>query len=497
MADEPLPAAPAPPPRPVPAPPAILELPATRVGAFARDWLAANNSGDPAALRAFLPPRLSQGARDLLPADEWLRHFQILADQSGGLDVVALGPPSPAPHDLAFTVRSRRHDRYARMRLILDDRGALADAFFHAAPHPGDTDPGKLEPLIMPEPALVRAISRRIDELAAADRFSGAAIILKGDRLLLQTTHGLADRSSAAPNRIDTKFNLGSMNKMFTAVAIAQLAERGELAFTDPIIKHIPDYPDQTFAAAATIHHLLTHTSGVGGTIFPPEVFKNRDRYRRPADYLPLFAAVPPQFPPGERFAYANPGFMLLGLIVERVSGEPYDEYVRRHIFIPAGMPHTAAHPWDAVVPDLAVGYTNDDADPFGVLPPRPNVDTLPYAGTPAGGGYSTALDLLAFARALRGHRLLGPAYTELVTTSRVDAPDLGPGGRYGYGFTEQRPRGKSVRGHSGGAPGINAQLDMFWDGSYTVVVVGNRDYPNASGLAAELVALLAAQDPG
>jgi CubicO group peptidase (beta-lactamase class C family) len=283
------------------------------------------------------------------------------------------------------------------------------------------------------------------------------------------------------------------MNKMFTAVAIGQLVEKGKMTFTDTLAKVLPDYPDRAFAERVTLHQLLTHTSGIGGDIFAPEVLAHRERFRRPGDYLPLFAKEKPKFPPGERFNYANPGFVVLGAVVERASGESYFDYVQKHIFATAKMHDTGSYEIDETVPNRAVGYDKGgDNDPFGVKPRRTNTMSLPFKGTPAGGGYSTASDMRAFGDALRHHALLGAAMTETITSPKVDAWD--PSTRYGYGFTTRTVNGKEVRGHSGADAGINSALYILWDGSYTVAVLGNYAPPSADGLAMEIVEVLSAQ---
>jgi len=280
------------------------------------------------------------------------------------------------------------------------------------------------------------------------------------------------------PNKVDTKFNLGSMNKMFTAVAIAQLAERGKLAFTDPIGAHLPDYPEEV-AAIVTIHHLLTHTSGLGS--YWNERFEaTKARVRTVQDYLTLFIDEPLAFTPGERFQYSNAGFIVLGAIVERASGQDYFDYVREHVYAPAHMPDTDAYELDRDVPNLAVGYTHQRID--GKIEPgewRNNLFLHAVKGGPAGGGYSTVEDLLHFATALRRNELLTPAFTDLVMTGRVDT-DIAPGIRYGYGFADAMLKGLRVVGHNGGFPGINAHLDIYPDLGYTVVVLANYDPPIA-----------------
>jgi CubicO group peptidase (beta-lactamase class C family) len=188
----------------------------------------------------------------------------------------------------------------------------------------------------------------------------------------------------------------------------------------------------------------------------------------------------------------------VLGAIVERVSGQSYFDYVREHIYKPAGMTDSDSYELTEVVPNLAIGYARFQDDPLGVDPRRSNVAFLPWRGSPAGGGYASAPDLLKFARALRAHKLVGAQMTELITGAKV-AMTGSPraNGKYGYGFaSEVLAGGKEIRGHSGGGAnsGVNSSLQMFWDGSYTVVVAGNYDAPAAENLAHKICDFLARQ---
>ena len=475
------------------APEPVVDLPRSPLGDLARALVGAVNAGKLEAHREFVRSYFSAKALQEAPVDEWSAFTQSMSDQSGGMDVVEV-LPGPEPNLLAFYVRSRRGRHYAVVKIAATaacDR--IDDLFAGPIPDAAALREGALEPRPLAESEIAKAIARRVEQRATMDLFSGTVLVVKGDRVIVSKAVGQADKASGSPNREDTKFNLGSMNKMFTAVAIGQLVERGKLSFTDSLAKVLPDYPDRAFAERATIHHLLTHTSGIGGNIFAPEFRRHRERYKRPSDYLPLLAKEKPEFPPGERFAYANPGFVVLGAIVERLSGEDYFDYVQKHIFMPTKMRDTASFEVDQPVPNCAVGYLTPDNDPFGLKPRSSNTASLPFKGTPAGGGYSTALDLRAFAAALRTHALLGAAMTETVTSPKVDTP-WGHGNRYGYGFKARTVNGKEVRGHGGGASGINAELSIFWDGSYTVAVMGNYAPPAAAQLSDEIVAFLAAQ---
>jgi CubicO group peptidase (beta-lactamase class C family) len=182
----------------------------------------------------------------------------------------------------------------------------------------------------MTEEEALKALKRRIDELVRQERFSGSVLIARQGKAVFSDVRGMQDREKKVPNRLDTKYNLGSMNKMFTAVAVAQLARHGKLKFTDPVGKHIPDYPNPDVAKKVTIHHLLTHTGGTGD-IFGPKFSAKLEKIKTPKDYIALYGKRAPAFEPGSRSAYSNYGMVLAGAIIERVSGMSYYDYIRKN----------------------------------------------------------------------------------------------------------------------------------------------------------------------
>jgi len=268
------------------------------------------------------------------------------------------------------------------------------------------------------------------------------------------------------------------MNKMFTAVATLQLVQNGKLDLKAPFGNYLTDYPNKDVASKVTIEQMLSHTGGTGD-IFGPEFDKNRLELKTLQDYVKLYGNRGPEFEPGSRWQYSNYGFLLLGVIVEKVSGQNYYDYVRDHIFKPAGMIATASEPEDVVVADRSVGYMRPDGTGW-----QRNTDTLPYRGTSAGGGYSTVEDLLKFATALQTNKLLKPQYTEMLTTGKVETPN---GGRYAYGFQEASINGVNGTrcfGHGGGAPGMNGELKICPGPGYVVAVLANLDPPAATRVA-------------
>jgi CubicO group peptidase (beta-lactamase class C family) len=327
-------------------------------------------------------------------------------------------------------------------------------------------------PTTEPVPGFVERTAAFVDDLALRDEFSGVALIARDEEVVWDLAAGLTDREADVSNHMGTRFNLGSMNKMFTAVAIMQLEERGLLTRDGTIADYLPAYPNEEVAEQVTVEHLLTHTSGLGD-VFTGQFEADPHRFRSNADYLPLFVGGSLRFAPGERFHYSNAGYVVLGLIIEELSGVGYHDYVRDSIFEPSGMLDTGNYEVEEEVADLAVGYTflNIRGEPTGVL--SPNTSMMPGRGFAAGGGYSTAEDLLRFRNALLDGRLLAPESIDLLITGKVDVRD---GARYAYGFFDQIDDGQRVVGHTGGAPGVCSFLNIYPGTGYTVVVLSNSD---------------------
>jgi CubicO group peptidase (beta-lactamase class C family) len=311
--------------------------------------------------------------------------------------------------------------------------------------------------------------------LVAENKLSGAVLVARDGIPVASRATGIANKVTGAPITLNTRFNLGSMNKMFTAVAIAQLAQAGRLSFDDVISKHLPDYSNKEVADKVTIHQLLTHTSGMA-MYWNEKFMAQREKLLTVAAHLPLFASDPLSFKPGEKFQYSNSGYMVLGAIIEKVSGQDYYSYVRDHVYKPAGMNETGFYEPGKETANLAIGYTRMGPDGKPLAEARDNTGTREARGGPAGGGYSTVGDLAKFHMALRGYKLLNEEYSKLITTGKVDAG--GPIGRYAYGFSDKVFDGKHIVGHNGGSPGIAANFEMYPELGYTSVILMNADPP-------------------
>ena len=269
-------------------------------------------------------------------------------------------------------------------------------------------------------------------------------------------------------NTLDTKFNLGSMNKMFTAVAVMQLVEAGKLSLDDTLGKFLPAgamKPD--VLAKVRVKHLLSHTSGLGSYFTPEWDRQSRALWRSVDDWMPLIKDETLRFEPGARWSYSNTGMLVLGKVIEAASGKDYFTYVREHVAKPAGMTSTDAYELDRVNRNLAVGYEREGEDANGPIY-RNNIFQHVIRGGPAGGGYSTVGDLTRFAEALKNGKLVSAAGLRTLTAPK---PELASS-EYGFGFVIEE--GGKVVGHSGGFPGINSQLDIYVGEEYTLAVMSN-----------------------
>jgi D-alanyl-D-alanine carboxypeptidase len=425
----------------------------------AKAWLTVFNSGDRGKLKTFLEKyRPSRAER----VDDELR-FRAM---TGGFELEKTEESTPT--HFSALVKEKDSDQFARMVVEVepDEPHRISKLDLFAVPRPAEFALPR-----MTEPEAIASYKKRLEEDTAADRFSGAALVAKDGKIIFSQTYGMADRERKIPNQVNTKFRIGSMNKMFTAVSIMQLVQAGKIQLSDPFGKYLTDYANKDVSSKVTIEQLLTHTGGTGD-IFGPEFEAHRLELRTLQDYVNLYQKRGLAFDPGSRWEYSNYGFLLLGVVIEKASGESYYDYVREQVYKPAGMASTDSLPENEQVPGRSVGYMKPGASW------TPNTDTLPWRGTSAGGGYSTVEDLFRFAMALQGHKLLDAAHTEQLVAGKTATPG---GQKYAFGFADSDEGGMACFGHGGGAPGMNGDLKICPATGYVIAVLANFDPPAAS----------------
>lgn len=299
-----------------------------------------------------------------------------------------------------------------------------------------------------------------IDRAVELELFSGCVLVAKDGEVIFSRAVGDANKDFQIKNSLETKFNIGSIGKSFTATAIMLLAQRGLLKVNDPVIKYLPDFP---FGDKITIHHLLTHTSGLADYLDNPVYVEQMDQVRSVGDLLPIIYGEKLRFGiPGEEMAYSNSGAVVLGAVIEKVSGQSYEEFLRESVLAPLGMNNTAYKSVEEVVPNRAVGYIKRIKGGF--------INNSPYlaAPSPAGGLMTTVGDLLLFDQALYGNTLLSEQYKAMMFTPFKH--------NYAYCWGVFERFDNTVIGHSGGASGINAWFRRYIDDKYTIIVLSNFD---------------------
>ena len=429
--------------------------PDTPAGKVFAAMLAAFNSGDQQQIAAF--DKAYQQTRVGMKASLALR------DRTGGFTLLRV--EKSEPYALEALLRENDSDNAARIKLGISEEAPYAVRTLQFAP--ADL-PADLRPARTGEAEAIAMLRERASQMARADRFAGQLLVARRGKILLDQSLGLADRESGAAVTAATRFRIGSMNKMFTAIAILQLVEAGKISLSDPLAKYLPDYPNKELASKVTIRHLLMHT-GATGDIFGPGYDSYRLALRDHDDYIKHFGARPLLKEPGSGFQYSNYGFVLLGAVIERVSGMSYYDYVDKKVFLPAGMKDTGSLPEEVDVPQRSKGYMRRE----GAW--KPNTDTLPYRGMSAGGGYSTTHDLLAFAQALESGKLVSKALLDQATEA------AGSGDGYGLGFMHDGEGVSRMFGHNGGAPGMTGALWIYPNAGYVVVGLSNLDLDAAT----------------
>ncbi len=445
----------------------MARFPGTEAGKMAESFWLAFEKADAARLEEFFQGSLPAEKLQQMPAKERAQRLLGLR-QKLGQELRLIFINSPSPEEVTIFLKNSDGEMF-RLGLAFETQ---AQEFFLKALTVDEATPEDLAPPLPPlsfDQAL-QGIQQEIDKTVQEDRFSGVVLIARDFVPVFFKSYGLASKEFGVPNRIDTRFNLGSINKIFTKIAIAQLVEKGRLSLDDKLGKLLPDYPNLEAREKVMVRHLVNMTSGIGD-FFGPEFQKTpKDFIRHNRDYLKLFATKPLAFEPGTKEMYSNGGYVVLGEIISAVSGMDYYDYVHRNIFEPAGMKNAAWLEADEVVENVAEGYTrrseagneNKGEDnpamsseknqpavierkadqkqrPAGFInqqPPekkdmekngkdwRRNIYTRPARGSAAGGGYATAEDLLRFIRALYESLLLSEAWTNWVITGIEPKPE-------------------------------------------------------------------------
>lgn len=320
-----------------------------------------------------------------------------------------------------------------------------------------------------------RQADERVQVYVKENKFSGSVLVARQGRPVFQKAYGMANREWDVPNTLDSKFRLGSITKQFTATLILHLAEQGKLKLDDPVSKYYSDAPAAW--SKITIHHLLTHTSGVPSYTGIPKFFEQKSRDPlKPMEIVKLTQDMPLEFEPGTKFSYDNTGYILLGYVIEKVTGESYASYLKKTIFDPLGMSNSGYDEWTPIIPHRAAGYMMGD---HGIVNAAYLDMTLPYAAGPL---YSTVGDLLVWDQALYGNKLLNDDSKRKMFTPFLE--------NYAYGwFIDSSSKHKHV-GHGGGINGFNTDIERYPDEKLTVIALSNLNSDSLTKITTDLATL-------
>ena len=408
-------------------------FPDTPEGRRLAAFFAAADKQDAKATRAFIEQNFPPEALKELSIEDRLRNIHGFITKAAPFEIVRMLPRRPDA--VGALARSKKTGSLLQISLELEEgprRGVLG---LHVEEDSGEAPEKPAEAPKANDAELSAAVDAEVTQLTARDAFSGVVLLARGGQPIFQKAWGLADRGLSVPNRIDTKFNIGSIGKAFTRAAVMDLVKSNRLALSDTVAKHLPGIKIPS-ADRITIEQLLDMKSGLGDIFGKRYQETPKENLRELSDFLPLFETAPLRFEPGQGRQYSNAGYVVLGLIIERVSGKPYWDFVRERVLAPAGMTSTGPFGPDEIVVNRATGYTKSES---GVW--RSNVYALPGRASSAGGVFSTAADLLAFSVALGG------------------------------------------LGIAGGTEGANAVLEAPGKGGLTIIVLANLDPPAAETL--------------
>ncbi|MFL6604018.1 MAG: serine hydrolase domain-containing protein [Steroidobacteraceae bacterium] len=459
------------------APPAT-QMPSTKPGQLMADWMKLCGAPNLQQMTGWVTANLSEAALTREPANSQARWYREFCTINGGLRVTEVS--QPAANSISLLMVSSKSRLWFNMELTANDAGKLDQASI------SPTTPAESAlPKDLSDAVIAREVSSTVAKLSKAGLFSGIVTVARGTAVIASASGGYADRAKKTRVTGSTQFTLASMGKLFTAVAIGQLVDQKKVSFDDTVGKFFPEYPNQTVRDKVTVGMLLSHTAGLGDFLRKRTPAMIKDGVKRAAEFMPLYDHDEPKFEPGTSWAYSNAGEALAGAILERASGEDYPDYLRRHIFAPAGMTNSDPNNIPVGAGKLVRPYTKLSKQGMSA---EWHV-AEPDIGSPAGGAISSADDLVRFADALRSGKLLSQA-----TFAQMTKPhDNGAvGGAYGYAIGISTVYGRTIIGHNGGFPGVSTDLHILLDSPYTVVVMANQDPPAEMYAGSTIVALVA-----
>ncbi len=456
-----------------------VSLPKTPAGKRAQEIIDLLNETGSNKLDDYIQNNFAPGFRDAFPV---AAHKSVFQQTQPIFEKVTPAEILESSED-AISIVLKSETKAAALNLVLkvepDKPYRIATMGFKPYAAGNATPSNKISEKSGTRATTLEELNDKLLEMAYANQFSGTMLIAKDGKPIFKNAYGLASKRFDVPNNIETKFNLGSVNKIFTEVAMTQLIQQGKVSIDDPIGKYLKMFPKDV-GEKVTIRHLLDMTSGWGDYWDNEYYLAHKDRLNSVSDYLEFIRNMPLSAEPGTKFQHSNTGYEVAGAIIEAVSGMDYYDYIRNNIYEPAGMSNSDSYFRDSPISNLAEGYTNmNPNDSVQKDYTWENTYILAPRGTPAGGGYSTVDDLLKFDIALRSGVLLNEKFTRYLLSRFRKTPEA----------TVDLP--KNIYRIAGGAPGVNAFLGMDFQDNYTVIILSNYDFPAAMDISNDIIKML------
>ena len=459
------------------APTQSVALPSSKAGQLVGEWLKLCRAPDLTQMTKWLTANISDEVARRIPAQDRVTDFKVCTD-NGGFRVVEV--TESGPRVISLEVVGLKSALWFEKRVVVNDAGKLDRSGLRLIVPAESSLPADLS-----DEAIAVEVKATVSKLSGLGLFSGIVVVARGTQTIVSASGGYANRARKSPITGASQFTLGSMGKMFTAVAIGQLVDQQKIVFADTVGEFFPDYPNQTVRQKATVGMLLSHTAGMGDFLDRRTAGMMRGGVSRAAEFMPLYDKDEPQFEPGTNWAYSNAGLALAGAIVEKVSGEDYPVYIRKHIFAVAGMTNSDPNNIPQATARLVTPYTQETR--VAQSPDRHEAEH--DIGSPAGGAISTSDDLVRFADALYSGKLVSKATFDAMIKPHGS---MRRGVQYGYAMEISDTYGRTIVGHGGGFPGVSTHLYLLLDSPYTVVILANDDPPAAEYVGSKVVALMA-----
>lgn len=441
-----------------------------------KELLEVVNSGDSARIKTWVQAAAAQ------PGPVPVAVTLDLYHRSRGLDLVRMQTVEGS--GIVAVLRNRLTGDEQALALEVEPQAPHRITVMHDVPFTPAAAPASTS-----EEAQLRQIGAWLKRLGDAEVFSGVVLIARDGKPVFSHAYGYADRDRKIANTLDTPFLLGSMNKLFTGLAIGRLVEQGKLSYEDPLSKFVPDFPDAQSARRIKIKHLLSHTSGLPS--FDPAFSPPGDRTVTVQAILDSIKREPPRFEPGTRWAYSNTGIQLLGRVIEIVTGQDYYEYVRKNVYRRGGMRRDPFPDYSRNAVAMAQPY---EIEWDGGRPRWANQMAITTRrGGPAGGGIASATDLIRLGNAIYAGRIVKPGTLRLHASAK---PELATQ-HYGYAFAVRaRMAKRPLVGHGGNAPGQCTEYGALTDTPYTIVVLSNLTGGTCMSVTGKILQVLQPTEP-